>query len=292
MLQRNHIGYAYLDLYRPHAFHLVSLYGAQKMNPSNFNPNNRLKPVGMQGASFNITDSQKFNLALQLLKESLFDKGASLFASDNLITWNRNLSFLRDPRFTSILNDKENDVIEKSTIWRTYILLYFARICCSIEGDFLELGCHTGFTASQVVKDIDFEKLGKTYWLYDLFEWKEGDEHTLLEGHKNANMYEDVLKRFSNYPYVRVIKGSVPTSFSSSFPDAISFCHIDMNHPAPEAGALKEVLPRLKKGGVIIFDDYGWWGYSAQKIALDPIAHSFGQQILELPTGQAILINV
>ena len=75
------------------------------------------------------------------------------------------------------------------------------------------------------------------------------------------------------------------------FPDSIAFCHIDMNHPAPEAGALREVLPRLSKGGAIIFDDYGWWWYSAQKRALDPIARSLGQEILELPTGQGLLIK-
>jgi len=262
------------------------------MDTKQNNPLNRVKPINMEGAFFNVSDIQKFRIALQLLKESLFDNGASLFASDNLITWNRNLSFLRDERFLNILNNNKNDRIEKSTIWRTYILLYFARISSMIEGDFLELGCHTGFTADQVLQEIDFEKLGKTYWLYDLFEWKEGDEHSLLDGHKNPYMYEDVIERFSNRPYVEIIKGSVPMSFSAGFPDVISFCHIDMNHPAPEAGALLEVLPKLKKGGVVIFDDYGWWGYSAQKIALDPIAQSFGQQILELPTGQGILIKV
>ena len=126
--------------------------------------------------------------------------------------------------------------------------------------------------------------------LYDLFEWKEGDGHTLLEGHKNPRMYEDVVERFSGFDFVNVIKGSVPESFSQAFPDSIAFCHIDINHPAPESGALKHVLPRLSRGGVI-FDDYGWWGYSAQKMELDPIASSFGLEILELPTGQGLLIK-
>ena len=104
-------------------------------------------------------------------------------------------------------------------------------------------------------------------------------------------MYEDVVERFSEYENVKIIKGFVPESFSEGFPESIAFCHIDMNHPAPESGALKAVLPKLVKGGVVIFDDYGWWVYSAQKIALDKIALSFGHRILELPTGQGILIN-
>ncbi len=162
------------------------------------------------------------------------------------------------------------------------MLLYFAKFADQTKGDFIELGFHTGYTAHQIVKKLDLAALGKKYYLYDLFEWKEGDQHTLLDGHKNPNMYEDVLYLFSDYPFVEIIKGSIPESFSQAFPDHISFCHIDMNHPAPETGALKEVLPRLQRGGVVVFDDYGWWGYSAQKIGLDPIAVAHGLDILDL----------
>jgi O-methyltransferase len=255
-------------------------------------PNSRLKPVSALGGHFNVINLQKFEHALKLLKESLFDKGASLYSSDNLITWNRNLSFLRDERFVTVLEDPSVSETEKSIVWRTYILLYFAKISLNVEGDFVECGCHTGFTVHEVVKNLDLIKHQKKYWLYDLFEWNEGDEHSRLEGHQNPKMYEDVVTRFSKFPNIKIIKGSVPESFSDGFPDAISFCHIDMNHPAPEAGALKAIIPKLTKGGVIVFDDYGWWGYSAQKIALDPIADFFEQEILELPTGQAILIKV
>lgn len=88
-----------------------------------------------------------------------------------------------------------------------------------------------------------------------------------------------------------IIKGSVPGTFNQGFPDAISFCHIDMNHPDPEVGALRGVLPRLSSGGIFILDDYGWWGYSAQKNGLDPITAEYGLDILELPTSQGLLIK-
>jgi O-methyltransferase len=41
----------------------------------------------------------------------------------------------------------------------------------------------------------------------------------------------------------------------------------------------------------IILDDYGWWGYSAQKIAIDPILESYDLNVLELPTGQAVILK-
>lgn len=251
----------------------------------------KIVPMCMFGYHFNIVDNQKYAAAMQLLKESLFDKGATMFAADNVIVWNRNLSFLRDPFFRKIIDDDKYNNIEKSLIWRNYTLIYFAGIAAHAKGDFMELGCYTGFTASRVMEKIPFRDLQKLYYLYDLFEWKEGDQHTHLEALDNPNMYEQVKERFRDHPYVIVTKGSVPNSFSEALPEKIAFAHIDMNHPSPEVGALEIVLPRLSHGGVVILDDYGRWGYSAQKIAMDPIIAKNGFNILELPTGQGVIMR-
>ena len=104
-------------------------------------------------------------------------------------------------------------------------------------------------------------------------------------------MYDNVVNRFSGYENVYVVPGHVPDSFEKAFPNEIAFAHIDMNHASAEAKALDLILPRLSKNGYIIFDDYGWWAYSSQKKALDPIAKKYGTSILELPTGQGLLIK-
>lgn len=251
----------------------------------------RLEPNFLFGVNFNIQDHEKFAHALQLLRECT--GGLPMHSADNLITWNRNLSFLNEDFYSDIMFNKHSDAdaIEKSCIWRLYILMYFAEICQHIDGDYVELGCHKGTTAKRVTEKIPFASLGKHYWLYDLFSWNEGDEHTHMLGHDNPNMYMDVVNRFADQTFVSIIKGSVPESFTQGFPDAIAFAHIDMNHPEPEKAALTKVLPILSPGGCIIFDDYGWWGYSAQKRVLDPIAESEGLKILELPTGQGLLIK-
>jgi len=131
----------------------------------------KLEPIGMTGANFNVVDTEKFNLAIRLLKESLFDGGATLFCSDNLITWNRNYSFLRDQFFIDIIRANKSSVIEKSIVWRSYIVVYFARLLSRVEGDFLELGCHTGNTASLILSKIKFPELNKKYFLYSMFKF-------------------------------------------------------------------------------------------------------------------------
>lgn len=254
-----------------------------------------LKPLNMHGAHFNVADPDKFRRAIQLLQESLFDGGATMFCADNLITWNRNLSFLRDPFFVAELQDGNTNAVEKSLVWRRYLMLYFAELATHAEGDFLELGCHTGYTALELVRRVDLGRRGKQYYLYDLFGWQEGDAHVFMKGHEkghaNPRMYEDVVELFAPYPHVRVIRGSVPDSFAQGFPEKVAFAHIDMNNPTPEAGALEYLLPRLSSRGTILFDDYGWWGYSQQKMAIDPIIAAHGLGVVELPTGQALLIK-
>ena len=73
-----------------------------------------------------------------------------------------------------------------------------------------------GRVIMHVLKDRNLSKQTKL-WLYDLFDWKPGDEHSKLPEHKNELMHEDVVARFVAYPNVTVIKGSVPESFSKRF---------------------------------------------------------------------------
>ena len=83
-------------------------------NPSA--PIAKLQPLAMNGGHFNIKDNEKFLEALSLLKESLFDNGKTLFCSDNVITWNRSYSFLRDAFFLDML---KNDNIQETEQRRT-----------------------------------------------------------------------------------------------------------------------------------------------------------------------------
>ncbi|MDA0656498.1 MAG: class I SAM-dependent methyltransferase, partial [Proteobacteria bacterium] len=220
--------------------------------------NQRIAPIAFQGMCFDVVDREKYNKGLALIKESLHPAiQPTLYSADNLITWNKNLSFFRDDYFINFVNDQSNLLVEQSIIWRTYILLYFASKCCTLEGDFIELGCHTGGTAQHIVDRIDFKANAKKLFLYDLFEWNEGDQHTRHTGHANENMHGDLVARFSGQDFVRIIKGFVPDSFAEALPEKIAFAHIDMNHPTPEVGPLKHLRQVDRDDGVVILDDYG-----------------------------------
>ena len=84
---------------------------------------------------------------------------------------------------------------------------------------------------------------------------------------------------------VTVIKGSVPNSFSQGFPDTIAFCH--RHESSGTRSRCTEGCPaKLVKGGIIIFDDYGWWGYSAQKSVLDRSQSRLSRRYLSFLPGK------
>jgi hypothetical protein len=42
---------------------------------------------------------------------------------------------------------------------------------------------------------------------------------------------------------------------------------------------------------MIVFDDYGWTGYREQKDAADAFMRQYSLYVLELPTGQGLVVK-
>lgn len=258
-----------------------------------------LKQVKFIGHIVNSKDNEIFKNAMTMLINSFKNPKNvynTIFSSDSLITWGKNLSFLRDEDFLRSYNTVINysDMVnekQKGLIWRSYIFDYFANNCVNIEGDFLELGVYKGDSAHLLCDRIEFNKFGKNYYLYDLFVWKDGDDHISLTDLSDEKIYDFVVSRFSKFDFVKIIRGKVPDSLEGTLPEKVAFAHIDMNNADAEAAAFEAIYPRLSVGGAIIFDDYGWWQLSDQKIAIDKKMKAFGQRILELPTGQGLLLK-
>ena len=65
------------------------------------------------------------------------------------------------------------------------------------------------------------------------------------------------------------------------------------HHAMPEHSKqlYAQVKDRMVPGAVLILDDYGWLAYRAQKLAEDPWFAKYGYRVLEMPTGQGLLIK-
>jgi O-methyltransferase len=150
----------------------------------------------------------------------------------------------------------------------------------------VECSTHLGYTVSVLCDYLKLEGAGTEYWCYDLFESK-AYVRIDLAGEEPIDF---LCSRFSQQPYVRLVKGSVPDSFAYGAPHSVVFLHLDLNSATAESGALKYLLPRMSKGGMVILDDYGWSHYKHQKVVADEIFGAWRKPIVELPTGQGLAI--
>jgi O-methyltransferase len=240
---------------------------------------------------FGLKDRPGFVAAMKAVFASLLPNWRrGVFTGDNLVTFSKNLSFLSDRPFMDAIARHAETEIERSIIWRTAILVWAARNGLRREGDFVECGCYRGTSARIVCDALDLGATGRGYWLYDLFEYPEGSTHTHMPG-MGAELFETTRARFADVPGVRVVRGAVPGALDGQSPERIAFLHIDMNNAAAEIGALEALFDRVSPGGAIVLDDYGYYGYVAQRDAERAWFAARGYDVVELPTSQGLVIK-
>jgi hypothetical protein len=151
---------------------------------------------------------------------------------------------------------------------------------------------------------VDLPSSGKTFYIYDTFTGFSPQyssaadfptapqyfQHTDKD-YKAPDIERYVRDRFQQKNYVEVIKGVVPDVLREKAPDQIAFLHLDLNSPKAEIAALEILFDRISPAGIIIFDDYGWRHFQNLKKAADEFMTQRGQVILELPTGQGLVVK-
>lgn len=237
---------------------------------------------------YGIQNPADFQVGMSNVIASIPHQG--LFAGDNLFTFGKNLSFMRDERFAATLQGLNPDDTEISCIWRTSTLCWAARNALRVEGDFAETGTYRGYSARFLCDYLGFNDTGRRFFLYDLFEHNESVPRHAMTAH-GESLYGEVVDRFKSYPGVQVIKGRVPDSFGQGEPEKIAFLHIDLNSAEAEISVLDRFFDRIVPGGMIVFDDYGWMAYARQKEFEDAWLAQRGYQIMEMPTGQGLLVK-
>lgn len=229
---------------------------------------------------------------------------SSVYCNDNIIVFQRALTFLHDPAFMrSLFRASETKVgTFDDRTWRAHILVWAARNALNLDGDFVELGTFRGYFASCIAECLGFEKLQRSFFLYDTFAGlpddavreKElpGSFYDSLQAHyQEHDIYTSVVKRFEPYPNVHPIQGKVPDTLHERCPDKIAFLHVDLNSAKHEIAALEYLWPRVVPGANIVLDDYGFAIFRSQTEAHQKFFSAQGCPIAELPTGQGLVIK-
>lgn len=241
----------------------------------------------------------EYRLARKLLPD--------VYANDAFITFH-NDAFLEDPAFQRAYQRGARALGGQDWYqweWRVHIGLWAAGSASRLEGDFVECGVSYGFLSSAVMEFLEWDRLGKTFYLLDTFAGidprytttgersagaLERSERSLRNG-IYVNGVDSVRANFAQWRNHRIIVGAVPETLGQVDAQAVAFLHIDMNCAPPEVAALRFFWPRLSPGAFVLLDDYAYRGHDEQRRAMDALATELGVQICALPTGQGLLIK-
>jgi O-methyltransferase len=234
------------------------------------------------------------------------------YDADSLVVYSKEVGFLRDPRFQAAYRrgmDSGHHIAREPGSdddihieWRVHVLLWAASHAARLPGDFVECGVNTGIFSLAVCDYLDFNATGKSFWLFDTFAGIPLDQVSERERElgrsvesENESMFSECYKlaraNFAQFPRAHLVRGRVPQTLATVDIGRVAYLSIDMNIAEPEVAALKFFWDKLSPGAPVIFDDYGWSPYLAQKEALDALAAELGVSILELPTGQGLLLK-
>ncbi len=226
-----------------------------------------------------------------------------------MLILDRAAAFKDDPVFKKAMSDVNSSTganqyqSPDGIAWRINTLVWAATLALQVPGDFVECGVFHGDMSWVVTETVDMPAHGKAFYLYDTFcgfdarysseeDFPEAPQlfKTIDNEYKVQGLFETVRDRFAAKSYVKVIRGAVPDTLGSICPERISFLHMDMNSPAAERAALEMLFDRISRGGIIIFDDYGWILHRKQKAAVDEFMGLRNRRVLELPTGQGLAV--
>jgi len=189
--------------------------------------------------------------------------------------------------------------------WRVHVGLWMARCASRLDGDFVECGVNRGFLSSAIMDYLNWDSLGKHFYLLDTFRGM--DERFVSSEDKTAGAAEknrahlssrfyveavaEVKANFSEWKNVSLIEGAIPETLPQVGAKRLAYLHLDMNCSPPEVASAEFFWDRLVSGAFILLDDYAFHGYRPQKIAMDGFAANRGVRVLSLPTGQGLLIK-
>jgi hypothetical protein len=106
-----------------------------------------------------------------------------------------------------------------------------------------------------------------------------------------AGPEEVVRGNLGGLAFVEYHKGWIPHCFSGSESLSFSFVHVDVDLYDPTRDALAFFYPRLRPGGILVLDDYGFLTCPGAHRAVEELLVTIPDRLIRLPTGQAYLVK-
>ncbi len=232
------------------------------------------------------------NQLLEILRQTTFDQFDPIIFHKQIIPYASYAPWEGDQEFKKLYDQiKDNTLVD---IYRCYELWRLVQDLNSIEGDILEVGVWRGGTGAILSKASEKEKRTKVY-LADTFTGvvKATEEDAVYRGGEHSDTSEkivnDLLKKVTATNF-QILKGIFPDDFPNIDIQKLKLCHIDVDTYLSAKEIFDYAWPKLQVGGVIIFDDYGFWTCEGVTKYFNALELENGRKIHNL-NGHGIIIK-
>jgi O-methyltransferase len=178
---------------------------------------------------------------------------------------------------------------------RLYVLYALALAAIHLHGDFWECGVYKGGTARMLAEFLSPPaRPDLKLHLFDTFSGMPETDKKLdihQKGDFSDTNLEEVRRVVGNPERVEFHSGWIPDTFCELSNSQIALAHVDVDIYRSIWDCCEFIYPRLKTGGVMIFDDYGFPTCPGARKAVDEFFADKPETPIVLQTGQAIAIR-
>ncbi|MFO8063641.1 MAG: TylF/MycF/NovP-related O-methyltransferase [Spirochaetota bacterium] len=177
-------------------------------------------------------------------------------------------------------------------LWRTALQLN------AVEGAFVEVGVWRGGTGALLCDAASRLERPRHVYLADTFRGvvKAGPRDDYYKGGEHADASADTVKALLETVGANnatVLEGVFPEETGGEIPEgAIALCHIDVDVYQSARDVAEWVWPRMPVGGVIVYDDYGFYGCEGVTAFGNEEYERGDRLFLHNLSGQAVVVKL
>jgi O-methyltransferase len=170
--------------------------------------------------------------------------------------------WLDDQNFLRIYGDVRSHTLVDQ--YRCFELWELVGQTAPIPGDILEVGSWRGGSGAIIASRAKAMAPSKRVYLCDTFEGvvKASAKDSQYRGGEHADTSEETVKNLLSrhaLQQAKILRGIFPDAFKETMSgESFSFVHIDVDVYQSAKETFAFVWPRMPKGGVVVFDDYGF----------------------------------
>jgi O-methyltransferase len=184
-------------------------------------------------------------------------------------------------------------------IYRCYELWTLVEQSQKLTGSLIEIGVWRGGTGALIAQRAKLSGITDTIYLCDTFTGvvKASSHDPLYQGGEHHDtsigLVEDLVYKQLNLEHVKILPGIFPDETAKAVDhESFRFCHIDVDvyHSAKDITAW--LWNKLIVGGIIVYDDYGFFGYAGVTTYVDEQRHARDRLVLYNLNGHAVVIKI